>query len=238
MRERIDGGTARRLAACLLVAFFAAVWDAPAFAEIIDRVVAVAGNEAITESQVRQQLVLQALIDGRPPVENADPKQRREGINRLIERQLVRREMAVANFPSEDEAQVAAEMEQLRTQRFWNGLDFDAALQAYGIRDSDVRDFLQEKNSVLDFIDFRFKTGLQVPNEEIEDYYRKVYLPEFERANSSPPPTLESVSAQIEEILREREIEPKIDEWLNGLRLRARVAIFSESTQRPKDAGE
>jgi hypothetical protein len=143
--------------------------------------------------------------------------------------------MAAANFPDEDEAQVSAEIEQLRAQRFWKGLDFTAALQAYGISESDVHDFLEEKNSVLGFIDFRFKTGLQISNEEIEDYY---HLPEFQRANSSPPPTLEDVSGQIEEILREREIEPKVDEWLNELRLRYRVAVLSESARRPMDAGE
>ena len=238
MERRTGRRTVEKLSSCLLAGFFAALSIAPVCSEIIDRVVAVVGNEAITESQMKRQLVLQAFIDGRPPVESVNPKERREAINRLIERQLVRREMAIANFPSEDETQVAAEIEQLRAQRFWNGLDFTAALQAYGIKDSDVDDFLREKNSVLDFIDFRFKTGLQVSNEEIEDYYRKVYLPEFERANASPAPPLENVSGQIEEILREREVEPRVDEWLNGLRLRARVAIFSETTQRPKDAGE
>jgi hypothetical protein len=228
----------RRLSARLLATVFAALLIAPAFSEIIDRVVAVVGNDAITESQVKRQLALQALIDGRLPAENANPNERRQAINRLIERQLVRREMAVANFPAEGETQVAPEIEQLRAQRFWNGLDFTAALRAYRIEESDVHDFLREKNSVLDFIDFRFKTGLQISNEEIENYYRRVYLPEFQRANSSSPPALESVSGQIEDILREREIEPKVNEWLNELRLRSRVAIFAESAQPPMDAGE
>ncbi len=230
--------TTRRVSVFLLTAFVAGVLVTPALPEIIDHVVAVVGNEAVTDSQVKEQLALQALIDGRPPGENAGPHERREAINRLIERQLVRREMAVANFPVEDETQVAAEIEQLRGQRFWNGLDFAAALRAYGIGEAAMHDFLREKNSVLDFIDFRFKTGLQIPNEEIDRYYRQVYRPEFERTNSSPPPPLESVSDQIEEILREKEIEPRVDEWLNELRLRARVAILGASAQRPVDGGE
>lgn len=232
--KRVSRGLSVRARAALLLGVLAVT----AAAEIIDRVVAVVGNQAITESEVWRQLALQTVIDGQPPVPSPGPVELRKATNRLIERLLVRREMAVADFPVRDETQVEAEIEELRGGRFWNGLDFAAALRAYGIEERDVREFLREKNSVLDFIDFRFKTGLQISNEEIENYYRTVYLPEFQRANSSPPPALESASGQIEEILREREIEPKVNEWLNELRLRSRVAIFAESAPRPVDAGE
>ncbi len=232
--KRVSRGLSVRARAALLLGVLAVT----AAAEIIDRVVAVVGNQAITESEVWRQLALQTVIDGQPPVPSPGPVELRKATNRLIERLLVRREMAVADFPVRDETQMEAEIEELRGGRFWNGLDFAAALRAYGIEERDVREFLREKNSVLDFIDFRFKTGLQIPSEQIEAYYRDVYLPEFQRTNASAAPPLESVSDQIEEILREREIEPRVDEWLNELRVRARVAVLSQPAQPPMDAGE
>jgi hypothetical protein len=211
---------------------------AAAGAEIMDRVAAAVGNYAITESEVRRQLALEALIDLRPPGDAVDAAQRRAALDRLIDRELVQSEIEVANFPAAEESTVLAEFADLQRQTFWNGLSFSSALKAYGLEEEDVQEFLREKNSFLGFIDFRFKTGLQVPAEEIEAYYKNVYRPEFQKVNKSEPPLLDEVADQIAEIVREQLVEPLVMEWLSELRIRARVTVIEESARPAPDAGE
>ena len=207
---------------------------AMARAEIIDRVVAVVGNHAVTSGEVDRQLALQALIERQPLTAGADAAQYRAAMNRLIDRQLVKQEREVANFPPPDEREVAVQLDDLRHQRFWNGLNFEDALKAHGLDEQDVRDFLRETLIVLDFIDFRFKTGLQVAREEITAYYKTVYAPELGQA-ARP---LDQVAGQIEEIVRERIVETLVDEWLNELRLRTRVSVLDGQAMPRTDPGE
>jgi hypothetical protein len=211
---------------------------AAAGAEVMDRVAAAVGNYAITESEVRRQLALEALIEQRAPGDPVNAGQRRAALDRLIDRELVRREIEVANFPAAEEAAALAEFTDLQRQSFWNGLSFSSALKAYGLEDQDLQEFLRDKNNFLGFVDFRFKTGLQVPSEDIEVYYRKVYRPEFQKVNNAEPPLLDEVADQIAEIVREQLVEPLVSEWLSELRVRARVRIIEESARPAVDAGE
>jgi hypothetical protein len=225
---------AETLLGCALMLAFATA----AGAEVMDRVAAAVGNHAITESEVRRQLALEALIGQWPPGDPANAEQRRAALDRLIDRELVRREIEVANFPAAEEAEVLAEFADLQRQSFWNGLSFSSALRAYGLEEQDVREFLREKNNFLGFVDFRFKTGLQVPPEDIEAYYRKVYRPEFQKVNNTEPPLLDEVADQIAEIVREQLVEPLVAEWLSELRVRTRVIVIEESARPAVDAGE
>lgn len=226
------------LAATLLKCALMLTLAAAAGAEVMDRVAAAVGNYAITESEVRRQLALEALIDLRPPGDAVDAAQRRAALDRLIDRELVQSEIEVANFPATEEATVLAEFADLQRQTFWNGLSFPGALKAYGLEEEDVQEFLREKNSFLGFIDFRFKTGLLVPAEEIEAYYNNVYRPEFQKVNNAEPPLLDEVADQIAEIVREQLVEPLVSEWLSELRIRARVTVIEESARPAPDAGE
>jgi hypothetical protein len=225
---------AETLLQCVLLLVFATA----AGAEVVDRVAAAVGNHAITETEVRRQLALEALIDLRPPGAALDAGQRRAALDPLIDRELVQSEIEVANFPAAEEAEVLAEFADLQRQTFWNGLSFPGALKAYGLGERDVQEFLREKNSFLGFIDFRFKTGLLVPAEEIEAYYNNVYRPEFQKTNNAEPPLLDEVADQIAEVVRERLVEPLVSEWLSELRTRARLTIIEESTRAAQDAGE
>jgi len=219
---------------CVLLPAFAAL----AGAEVVDRVAAAVGNRAITESEVRRQLTLEAFIEQRAPGDPVNAGQRRGALDRLIDRELVRREIEVANFPAAEEAEVLAEFADLQRQSFWNGLSFSSGLKAYGLEEEDVREFLREKNNFLGFVDFRFKTGLQVPQEEIEAYYNNVYRPEFRKVNNAEPPLLDEVADQIAEIVREQLVEPLVGEWLSELRVRTRVIVIEESARPAADAGE
>jgi hypothetical protein len=226
------------LAETLLMCVLMLASAAAAGAEVMDRVAAAVGNYAITESEVRRQLALEALIELRPPGDAVNAVQRRAALDRLIDRELVQSEIEVANFPDAQETTVLAEFADLERQTFWNGLSFSGALKAYGLEEEDVQEFLREKNSFLGFIDFRFKTGLQVPAEEIEAYYNNVYRPEFQKANNAEPPLLDEVADQIAEIVREQLVEPLVGEWLSELRIRARVTVIEEAARPAQDAGE
>jgi hypothetical protein len=225
---------AETLLQCVLLLVFATA----AGAEVVDRVAAAVGNHAITETEVRRQLALEALIDLRPPGDALDAGQRRAALDRLIDRELVQSEIEVANFPAAEEAEVLAEFADLQRRSFWNGLSFSSALKAYALEERDVQEFLREKNSLLGFVDFRFKTGLLVPSENIEAYYNNIYRPEVQKVNKAEPPLLDEVADQIADIVREQLVEPLVSEWLSELSVRTRVRIIEESARPAADAGE
>jgi hypothetical protein len=188
----------------------------------IDRSIAVVGERVITAREVARQLRLQAFYE-RQPV-NDSVETRRVALNQLIERRLMQSEMRLASFGS-DKGRAAAEMEALRKSDFGGGLKFEAALVRYGLREKDVEQFVAELVDVLRFIEFRFRTGMQITPEEIQEYYTRSYLPGMRRINEAPAP-IEQIQGVLEESIAQRRVDSMLDQWLRELRAGTRVELL------------
>jgi hypothetical protein len=195
-------------------------------AEVIDRVVAVVGQQAITASEVELQLRLEALFN-REPLEITDEKRRR-ALQRLIAVRVIQSEAIMAGFLSTSEQDVQLRLQQSRRQGYANGLAFEQALKNYGLREQDAADFWRQVIGYERFKDFRFKTGLEISPEAVTAYYEKNVVAEFNKEGQGAAPPLVEIYNQVEQAVIEERANEMLDEWLKETRPQTRIVILEE----------
>ncbi len=217
--------TARPLSRAISNFLLAAVCLLPSLAraEIIDRIAAVVGRQVVTESDVQREARLEAYFDGQPPPGALTPQtpQYRQVLERLIRQQLIQYEMDQTRFPSVDAAQAK---KQLQAMNPVQGKPGD-----YNLKEQDLIDYARRLANVARFLELRFGTldagskPSAIPEEQLETYYRDVFLPSLARKENSSVPSLNDVRGEIEQTLRR---ETEIDAWLKELRSRVGVRIM------------
>ena len=70
----------------------------------------------------------------------------------------------------------------------------------------------------------RFRQGIRITPEEIEEYYAGTLLPQYP-AGQKPPP-LQQVSSRIEEILLQQRVNQVFDNWLANLRKQGQIEVL------------
>ena len=118
-------------------------------------------------------------------------------------------------------------MAALRKSDFGGGMNFDQALGHYGLREKDVVLFVTELVDILRFIEFRFRTGMQITPEELEEYYNRTYLREMRRINEEPQ-SLEQMRGILEERMAQQRVDSMLDRWLRELRASTRVVSLQQ----------
>lgn len=197
---------------------------------VLDQVVAVVNKHAILASDVDAALRLSAL----EPPEGANSKpDRRSALDELISRELIEEQMTKEEkITAEPIAEVLEErLELLREDlpacvRFHCATDegWAAFLNANGLTEGEAKRYLRLRLSLLSFIENRFRQGIRISQEEIENYYRDTLVPEY--AAGQEPPPLASVSARIEEILLQAQVSELFGAWLDNLRKQGDVEIL------------
>lgn len=180
-------------------------------AEVVDRIVVSVGGEIITEQQVMLSLRSAALLNGEP-VKTGDADKKRAA-QKMIELVLIRIEMQTSRYPLPIESQLAEALAALKKQRFGGKEEeYQAELKAKQISEIDVKDSLRWQLAILSFIDFRFRPGVQISDEEIKDYYEQDYRPAIVGKAKS---TYDQMRAEILELLTQQRIDNLLDRWLN-----------------------
>jgi hypothetical protein len=196
-------------------------------AEIIDRIAITVGNQVITESQIEEEIRITAFLN-RDKLD-VSPDARKQAANRLIEQSLVKREMELSHYPLPQEGDASAALEGIKAT-YPNPADFAAALQSYGITAGDLTRRLLWQFTLLRFIDYRFRPGIQIANADVQTYYRQ-QVSGWERQGIKPIPTLEESRDQIEEILTQRRIDQALDQWLADTRKQVSVTYHDAALQ-------
>ena len=192
--------------------------------QIIDRTVAVVGDRAITASEVEEQIALEELdADGQP---DRSPERYREVVERLIRLRLVQREIELTGFAGATDEQVTQQMENLRSG-FGSAAQLRQALAEHGLSEAVLEDFLRQQLDFALFVDFRFRTGLVIPPEEVEAYYTSVYRRSLP-ASTTPPP-LDQVYEHLESEIVERRVDPLLNDWINRMRSQTRITIVEQA---------
>ena len=195
--------------------------------EVLDRLALSVGDEIITEQQLLLYLRTAALLNGEASKETSADKRR--AAQKLIELALIRIEMQTNRYPLPEDAQIKAALEAIKKQRF-GGDDavYKKALTQGKVSEAELLDSLKWQLAILSFIDFRFRPGVQIPEEEIRDYFQFDYPKEFagrtkELYNQARP--------EILELLTQQRIDNLLDRWLNQTEAATRVrwveAVFA-----------
>ena len=101
---------------------------------------------------------------------------------------------------------------------------FHDALRSYGVTADELTRRLWWQLTLLRFIDYRFRPGIQIPAADVQAYYRQ-QVSQWEQKGTKPIPTLEESRDQIEEILTQQRIDQALDQWIKDTRNQVTITL-------------
>ena len=162
-------------------------------------------DDILTESELRELAAFQQLVDGAS-------KNRGELIGELTDQWIVRTEADAAKYPQPSAADVDRAFAQLQKQ-FPSPGEFQKRFASGGLSDAAVRWQLALQLYLSRFIDYRFRPATQVGDDKIEAYYNDEFVPQL-KARKETVPALDDVEDTIREVLVQREITERAQQWL------------------------
>jgi peptidyl-prolyl cis-trans isomerase SurA len=221
----------------MLIAIISALsllaFDAPG-GTVIDRIAIVVGKRAIKASDIDRDIRLTAFLNREPLAFDANT--RKQASDRLIDQQIIRKEVATGEYPRASDADAAAMLNQIRASRFGGSeARLSAELNRYGISPSELQEHLLWQLTVLRFIDERFRPGVQVTDEEIRKYYDD-HLAALRRQYPKDS-SFESLEPKIRDLLEGQEINKQFGAWLDDARGRTFIE-FHEQSKTPESTQE
>ncbi len=212
----------RLLAGLLLLA------PGSALADVVDRVVATAGQQVVTLSAVRRQLRIEALVADREP--EFTPATMRKAAERLIDQAMVLREMELSAYAPPPMSEAQAVLEKFISNRKQTPEQFQAQVARVGFSEDDFKKEVLWRISVQRFVNFRFAPGVQVSDEEIERYYKEEFTKQAKLADPNAQlPKLEDVSERITVLLTTSKTNQALEQWLALTRETLKVRFFEEA---------
>lgn len=140
----------------------------------------------------------------------------------LIDRTLVFRE--VRRFPQLDvpSATIEAAVQQI-ADTFSSPAAWQAELQRVGLTPQSVRADLRRQMLIANYIDSRFRATVEISNERARQFFGDELAPDMRERGISVP-SFESVAEEfVIPILREREVNRRVQSWIVDLRGRASI---------------
>lgn len=201
----------------------------------LDRVVAIVNDDLILDSDVNEELRLQAF----DPYHTQSELSPTRAIERLINRALILQQLKLQPLEQPSDAEVKKEINRLRkdipacsryqcqTKPGW-----DHFLSDHGFTEDSFFTRWKERMTVLSFIEERFQMGINITPEQIQSYYEKTLVPEYQRQHA-PAPKLDGVSDQIREVLLQQQVSNLLQDWLKSLRAQGSVVVLHPGEEAP-----
>ncbi len=197
----------------------------------LDRVIAVVNDDVILESDVDQE---RRLIAFQPFRDASRGFGREQIIERLINRALILRQAQLQPEGEVTDKQVEEQLTALRkaipackeyhceTDAGWSRFVTDQ-----GFTMPELKKLWRERMEVLRFIELRFRSGIQITNDEIREYYEKTLLPQYAKQGSVAP-KMETIADRIQEILLQQRVSNLLGDWLKSLRAQGTVRTIQQ----------
>jgi hypothetical protein len=198
-------------------------------AAIIDRIAVSVGNRVITASDLDREIRVVAFLNGKPP--EFSPAAKHAAAERMVEQKLIQRELETSRYPIPSAAEVEPVLAKFTRDHFKGEADYQRARDAAGLSEQDVKDELLWERRLLFFIDVRFRPGVQVSDQDIQEYFDKVVKPAAQAAHPGQPVALEDYRDRIEETLAGPRVDQEVDNWLKGARQRTEIVYHDEVLQ-------
>jgi hypothetical protein len=190
--------------------------------QVVDGVAARIEDDIITESEVRELAAFQQLVDGRS-------KPRAELIRELADQWIVRGEAEAAQYPQPSADDVDRAFTHLAGQ-FSPPEEFKSRCAAAGLSEAAVRRMLAAQLYLSRFLDYRFRPAAQVDPKQLQKYYDEEFAPQLKARGQAVPP-LEDVEDTIREVIVQRQISERAQQWLDDTRDRLKIDIMSDGAQ-------
>ncbi len=231
------GGVSTRLVllAAMLCACFTARCGEAQTPTVLDRVVAVVNNHAILASDIDEEIRLSVLDTARS---GESELTRQRALDQLISRALIQQQIRRNDLqnaePKQDEvnervAEIRKELPECVHQNCASDAGWKAFLAAHQLTPERVAAYFRYRLEILGFVEQRFRSGIHISQQDLENYYRNTLLPQYKPGEEVP--TLEKVSPRIEEILLQQQVNGLFDEWLTNLRNQGDVEVLDPSLE-------
>lgn len=198
-------------------------------ADIIDRIAVSVGNRVITTSDLDREIRVTAFLNGVKP--DFTPAGKRATAERMVEQRIIRNELETSRYPVPAASEVAPELEQFQKKYFHSDQEYRNALANYGITGDDVKAELLWQRTLLLFVDVRFRPGVQVTNQELQNYFDRTVAPAARAAHPGQPLSIEDYRSEIEQKLVGEKVDQDIDRWLQQVRKRTEIVFHPEAFQ-------
>lgn len=193
------------------------------YAAVVDRIAVTVGNQVITETEVVQEIALTAFLNGEKPSFTAENK--RKAADQLVEQKLVHREMDMGHYPEASDEQ-ATELLAKTAKNLGGEEEMHRQLAADGLTESDLEKHLLWQLTLVRFIDLRFRPAIQVTEQDVADYYRRVVVPKQKPGQTV---SLADVRDQIRQVLSTERADQQLDEWLKHAKATTRIEYKKEA---------
>ena len=201
----------------------------------LDRVVAIVNDDLVLDSDVNEELRLQAFDPYRVQSEFSPTR----AIERLINRALILQQLKLQPQEQPSDAEVNKQIDELRKDipacsqyQCQTKAGWDHFLADHGFTETSFFTRWKERMTVLSFIEDRFELGVNIKPDQIQSYYEKTLLPEYQRQHV-PAPKLEAISGQIREVLLQEQISNLLQDWLKSLRAQGSVVVLHPGEEAP-----
>jgi parvulin-like peptidyl-prolyl isomerase len=185
--------------------------------EIADRIVARVENDIILLSDIRALSRYQQFLDGKSETDA-------QILERLIDQWIVRTEANASRFPQPSDADIDRELERVQ-KSFASKEEFEARRKQIGLSAAEIRDMVATQLYLSNYLDSRFRPGVQIDPKTIDDFYEKSVVPRAKARGQEPPP-LDTARDFIQEALVQRGINDQADQWLIESKSRLHIEKF------------
>jgi len=207
----------RRIRALLAVLVGMAAGGFLGAQEVLDRIVARVENDIILLSDIRALSRYQQFIDGKSETDG-------QILDRLIDQWIVRTEADVSHFPHPSDAEIDRGLERVQ-KSFTSVEEYEARKKQSGLSDGEIREMVAAQLYLSNYLDSRFRPGVQIDPKTIDDFYQKSVVPRAKARGQEPPP-LEEARDFIQEALVQRGINDQADQWLIESKARLHIEKF------------
>ena len=170
-------------------------------AGVVDRIALVIDKKVITESEVVDELRLTQFLNGQPL--DLGPTARRAAADRLVDQELIRRELELSHYNQPSAAESDALLRKFRDQHFHSPAEYRSALQKYGIAEDQLKQHLLWQLTAIRFTDLRFR--VQQPDDGTQS---------ADRADGGTPATT---------------VDQQMDAWLKDARGNTKITFKPEA---------
>lgn len=202
----------------------------------LDRLVAVVNETVILESDVDQELRMAAF---RPLLDVSRNVSREQLLERLINRTLILQQAHLQPEEEITDQQVAEQFVALRkdipackTYHCETDAGWEKFVADQGCTIAELTKYWRERMEVLRFIEDRFRSGIEINQDEIREYYEKTLLPQYASEHATAP-KLETISNRIQEILLQQRVNSLLADWLKSLRAQGTVRTIQTDEATP-----
>ncbi|MGA8597291.1 MAG: hypothetical protein WB676_21465 [Bryobacteraceae bacterium] len=196
-------------------------------AEILDRIAIVVDHAVITEAQLDEELRVTAFLNHEPIKRDRDSK--KAAADRLIEQDLVRREMQLTQYASPSASDVDRLYAEIEKQ--YGGKEaMTRALPEYQLTEPILKEHLRFQLTTLRFIDFRFRPDVEISEQDIRDYYNRE-LKKWRQSHTGTPPTLEESRARIDKSLSDERAQDALSAWIDQTRRSANIVFLDKELE-------